>query len=220
VHELLKLLSQFDDAMPKWCFLKPSVKGLLFDVKKIEQFLNCMNGGCQIKIDGLSLDWENFVDHCADEGKVKEITLIGLVKKYGDDLPNKISQLEQYLVTDRHQAKVVLSTAHGCKGLEFRKVVLSDDFNLPFVDGKQKLANLTVMERERFSRARYWKDEMNLLYVAVTRAKIDLYVPKEVHDIFARKIDDFTASHADMDDTPHDDSNLQEEELCVFLAGD
>ncbi|EFP3712928.1 ATP-binding domain-containing protein, partial [Campylobacter jejuni] len=67
----------------------------------------------------------------------------------------------------QEQADLILSTGHKSKGLEWNNVEIIDDF----LNIKQELE-----EREQITIA---KEELNLLYVAVTRAKNSLNINKD-----------------------------------------
>ncbi|HFU7919836.1 TPA: ATP-binding domain-containing protein, partial [Escherichia coli] len=64
--------------------------------------------------------------------------------------------LRKHTVTNEQEADITVSTAHRSKGLEWSLVVLDDDF--------QDITDPLISEQER-------RDETNLLYVAVTRAR-------------------------------------------------
>jgi superfamily I DNA/RNA helicase len=66
---------------------------------------------------------------------------------------------------------VVLSTVHGSKGLEFDAVYIHDDF------GFEKL-----MEVKDFLANPRTTDELNMIYVAVTRAKKYLYLSESARE--------------------------------------
>ncbi len=71
-------------------------------------------------------------------------------------LPKKLELLRKHTVTNEQEADITVSTAHRSKGLEWSLVVLDDDF--------QDITDPLISEQER-------RDETNLLYVAVTRAR-------------------------------------------------
>ena len=219
VDELLQIYDRFHQAgcaMPAWAFLKAGATKML-DVAKIERYLKCAKGLCKLKIDGLNLVWDDFVDHCKEERKSTEMTLIGLVKAYGDALPLQIEQLKKYQVKCTKDAKILLSTAHGCKGLEFRRVLLGADFNLPTA-GPGKLVSFENLRKKKESLARFYKDEMNLFYVAVTRAKQNLYAPQEVHAIFSQKFPEFIDPSATKIDGKEPDLEGEDEEQGSLMA--
>ena len=71
-----------------------------------------------------------------------------------------------YKAVEPERADVLFSTAHKCKGLEFKRVRLANDFQKLLMAGKPiKTKNISL-------------DEFNLIYVSVTRAqeKLELSV--------------------------------------------
>lgn len=92
--------------------------------------------------------------------------IVRLVKLTRAAMPihQTVTRLKSILVKDERQAKLVLSTGHKSKGLEWDCVTINDDF-LP--SGK---------EWEGLSESQRWKyledtQTIQLLYVAITRAK-------------------------------------------------
>ncbi|UJR26727.1 hypothetical protein I4U23_008042 [Adineta vaga] len=104
--------------------------------------------------------FEKFSQEVADGellGKIK------LVQLHGHSLIEKIKQLQEKSCADITQAKIVLSTAHKAKGLEFPIVILADDF-LPR-SSDSTLEQLSLDEH---------RENLNILYVAATRATKEL----------------------------------------------
>jgi hypothetical protein len=73
--------------------------------------------------------------------------------------------------TQEENADIHILTAHKAKGLEWPDVVISDDFLPRFVD------------KEGMLRKEVQEEEINLLYVAVTRAKVSIELPFEISAI-------------------------------------
>ena len=95
------------------------------------------------------------------------LSKIECVKKYGDKLPGLIDLFKKYCTAELRQADYVFSTAHKSKGLEWKTVVLLEDF----VEIPGHLTNRHLEIEE---------DEKNLLYVALTRAKNNLVISKNI----------------------------------------
>jgi superfamily I DNA/RNA helicase len=95
----------------------------------------------------------------ADTTMDKEmIFLKEIVNKYHGKIENLFEKIKESSVDDIRMADIVLTTAHKAKGLEFDNVFLCNDFAI-FINDKGEI-NL-----------RGWKEEeINILYVAVTRA--------------------------------------------------
>ncbi|WP_369050197.1 UvrD-helicase domain-containing protein [Burkholderia gladioli] len=86
----------------------------------------------------------------ADDAEVK--ALVKVVEQYQNDVPSIYNALKA-AETPADRAAVTVATAHKSKGLEWEQVVLTDDFiSLPPEDDD------------------YDPEEVNLLYVAITRA--------------------------------------------------
>ena len=100
--------------------------------------------------------------------------LIDLVETYGNDLHERISTLKRMHVDDdeRQTADMVFSTVHRCKGLEYDEVRLAEDFMTDDAISKQLADDGSLVQRSRLN------EELNLLYVAVTRARSMLHIPE------------------------------------------
>lgn len=99
--------------------------------------------------------------------------MVEIVQAYGSEIPDLLQKLKSRHVDNPAEADVIFSTVHRCKGMEYDQVQLVDDFM-----SEEKLEKL--IEDESFNelqRARL-AEEINLLYVAVTRAKSLLFIPQ------------------------------------------
>ncbi|RZJ70802.1 MAG: ATP-dependent helicase [Flavobacterium sp.] len=101
--------------------------------------------------------------------------MIELVEKYGNAIPGMIKAIKAKHVEnkDKSKAEIVFSTVHRCKGMEYDAVLLADDFVT-----EEKVRRLREDKNalpEDFDRM---NEEINLLYVAITRAKTGLYIPE------------------------------------------
>ena len=96
-----------------------------------------------------------------------------IVKEYGDEIYGIIKSLKDLHVQDedKTKAEMIFSTVHRAKGMEYDEVYLVDDFVT-----EEKLEKLKDKE-EPINTAKFI-EEINLLYVAVTRAKYKLYIPE------------------------------------------
>jgi len=113
------------------------------------------------------LSYETIADQI-DDREMKQKA--AMVQKYGHDVPALVAQVCAAHTREPDQAQVFLSTAHKAKGREFEQVELSDgfiDLNNPRKD-------------ERGQPLPFDPQEVNLLYVAVTRAQRALQLPVEL----------------------------------------
>ncbi|MGE5400977.1 MAG: UvrD-helicase domain-containing protein [Ignavibacteriales bacterium] len=103
--------------------------------------------------------------------------LIDIVQEYGEELPALLKLLREKHVSDgdRDKADVIFSTVHRCKGLEYDEVTLEKDFisedTITRLIKKEGLSNID---------AAGLAEEINLLYVAVTRTRSKLNIPEEL----------------------------------------
>jgi hypothetical protein len=92
-----------------------------------------------------------------------------VVEKYQAGVPVQIENIRRSLVPTPEQAQVTLITAHRAKGLEWDNVVLCNDFCPLFDEETGKLKDIGPNRKTHVP-----ADEVNLLYVAATRAKRNL----------------------------------------------
>jgi F-box protein 18 (helicase) len=117
-------------------------------------------------------DYQEIVDLIKGDGEGagidKELEKhVKLVDEYGDQLPDLIDKLRRFCRSP-DVAQISLSTAHRAKGLEWRSVEMLDDF-----------ASLQT-ERESDPFDREYLEEINLIYVAMTRASDSVSYPTDL----------------------------------------
>lgn len=117
--------------------------------------------------------WALF-EHAAGRGDGEARRLLDIVERHGKHLPGILTRLG-HLHREREQdAALIISTAHKAKGREFDTVVVLDDFDDP--------ADL-VARRQRDAKWTTEADQqVNLLYVACTRATARLYLAPKLYD--------------------------------------
>jgi len=100
--------------------------------------------------------------------------MVEIVKEYGNSIPSIINKIkEKHIDTDdKKNAGMIFSTVHRCKGMEYDAVQIVDDFISE--EKLEKLVSDTTKEELDFDKL---NEEINLLYVAVTRARNRLYIP-------------------------------------------
>ena len=99
---------------------------------------------------------------------------VELIKQDVERANLMLNALEWSLSITDNDAKVFLTTAHGCKGLEFDHVMLADDF---------------VSAINAFGQGKPMLDsELYLLYVAITRPRMTLVLPDELHTALERNL--------------------------------
>ncbi len=104
-------------------------------------------------------------------------TMVELVKEYDNQIPDLIKTLKEMHVSDdrKAEAEVVFSTVHRCKGMEYDEVLLANDFLT-----ESKLDQLLTSNKQDEAYLSKLTEEINLLYVAITRTRNLLHLPIEL----------------------------------------
>lgn len=119
-------------------------------------------------------EYDDLKDYADDVEDAELQSICKIVEKYGHDIPRLITSIERHTVARLQSADVLLATTHKAKGFEFRRVKLKDDFT-DFYEEKNKRKMPETIPR----------DEINLYYVAVTRAKERLQVNRKLKRVLA-----------------------------------
>lgn len=110
-------------------------------------------------------------------------SLVEVVKKYQDDLPGYLKSLRGKCLPDenRHRAEMIYTTVHKSKGLEYPKVTLVRDFiNEKKIKNQLEEAELEKVPPDYDA----INEEINILYVGITRAMNEVIIPREIHPNF------------------------------------
>ncbi len=101
--------------------------------------------------------------------------MLEIVKEYGNEIPGIIRSIKEKHVKndEKEKAEMIFSTVHRCKGMEYDSIQLAGDF-IPY----KKLEKLKTEAKKDGSYLARLNEEINLLYVAITRTKNSLYIPE------------------------------------------
>lgn len=113
-----------------------------------------------------------------DDKELKSI--INVVEDYGSDIPRLVKNVQEGALKDLSLASIIMTTAHKSKGLEWDSVYLCNDFTdmmEKVTDGVSKKPDI---------------EEVNLLYVALTRAERCISLPESL-DKFLEEVRMFDA---------------------------
>jgi F-box protein, helicase, 18 len=119
-------------------------------------------------------DLEAYIEKTEDK---QLAMMVEVVKEYGNELPVILKLIRDKHVKDgeKEKADIVFSTVHRCKGIEYDEVTLADDFIT-----EARLNKIMNDKKEGDVDLARLNEEVNLLYVAVTRAKRLLYMPEDM----------------------------------------
>jgi superfamily I DNA/RNA helicase len=119
-------------------------------------------------------DLEDYIEKTEDVqlGLMSEI-----VREYGREIPGILREIKDKHVgnDERDQAEVIFSTVHRCKGMEYDAVELVDDFL-----SEERLEKILRDNKREHLNLRQLNEEVNLLYVAITRTKNRLSIPESL----------------------------------------
>ena len=91
-----------------------------------------------------------------------------IVEKYEEEIPDLIVKIREDSTSSEEESSLVISTAHRAKGKEWGRVSLADDFFE--IDPEEMNMNQLI-------------EEINLLYVSVTRAREELSLCSSVQKL-------------------------------------
>ncbi len=115
---------------------------------------------------------EDYIEKTED---VQLAMMVEIVGKYGNKIPDIIKSIKNKHIEndDKEKAEMIFSTVHRCKGMEYDAVELVNDFI-----SEEKLEKLKADKKAEAINATKLNEEINLLYVAVTRTKNSLHIPE------------------------------------------
>lgn len=121
--------------------------------------------------------WNEFAEAVEITQDVEFRILYKIVETYGYKLPDLVQAIRDNEVLDPSKAERILTTAHKSKGLDWDYVKLGDDFTAveAALNERKEKGRLTA-ETEQ---------EINLLYVALTRAKSRVFLNEDAKQLVA-----------------------------------
>lgn len=122
----------------------------------------------------------------AEQVKDKELLArISVVERFGDRVPYLAEAIKESQV-EAQRANISLCSAHKSKGLEWDRVVLADDFQaLMSKEALPKAMSFASCEEEVISVVE--AEEIRLLYVAITRARMNLKPSRSLEEFLRWK---------------------------------
>ncbi|MCX2561691.1 UvrD-helicase domain-containing protein [Acetobacter farinalis] len=159
-----------------------------------------------LKPEGAALDYASWRDlENAAEGRDGDPVakkLYYIVDKHKDTLNDKIRSIETLYRDNTENVRLVCATAHKAKGREFDAVIMLDDFLSPeewsrrrsqlmerVRKTEQDKGPLSSREKMRLKRdLENCDQEINLLYVACTRAKLTLSLPDALWQFWEKSV--------------------------------
>ena len=140
--------------------------------------LNLYNGKHTLIKDKLIREMKDLDDLEEYIKKTEEVQLammVEIVREYGNMIPGIINTIKQMHVEnhEKEKAEMIFSTVHRCKGMEYDSIQLVNDF---ITEEKLKKLSEDLKDDEIYSSK--INEEINLLYVAVTRTRNSIHIPE------------------------------------------
>ena len=140
-----------------------NITNILLNIKNSENFPFQTNNKLNI-----FNNYDDVKSHFTKIDNRKWLQRLSFFEEYGYSLIEFWIKLDKCIV-DRNEADIIISTTHQTKGMEFDNVCLSNDYIVFKFNDEGKI------------RCQVWDYETyNLIYVAITRAKHNLYINKEL----------------------------------------
>lgn len=183
---LLNAIAQWQHGELKTIYFEGNINSYTFadEGASLYDVLNLYNGKTdKIKdklIAGMKTlkELEDYIEKTEDSslGMIVEV-----VKEFGNKLPGLINELKTNHTAAREDADMIFSTVHRCKGMEYDEVTLLNDFineeKLKKYISQYGGEKITETDKNRLA------EEINILYVAITRAKNKLKIPPDINPL-------------------------------------
>lgn len=149
------------------------------DGASLYDILNLYNGNRILVRDKLIKKMRNLEELSEYIEKTEDVQLsmmVEIVKEYGNRIPGIIQEIkDKHLNNDQKQeAEMIFSTVHRSKGMEYDSIQIVNDFI-----SEETLEKLNEDKKTEIYDSKV-NEEINLLYVAVTRAKYIIYIPEDL----------------------------------------
>lgn len=140
--------------------------------------LNLYNGKNRLIRDKLikeMKDLNELEDYIEKTEDVQLGLMIEIVREYGNKIPSIIKKIKSKHVenNEKEKAEMIFSTVHRCKGMEYDAIQIVNDFIT-----EEKLEKLKADVKVEDISISKINEEINLLYVAVTRTKNSIHIPQ------------------------------------------
>ena len=123
---------------------------------------------------------EELEEYIKKTDDVQLAMMVEIVKEYDNKIPNIIKTIKEKHIDsdDKESAEMIFSTVHRCKGMEYDAIQIVNDFL-----SEEKLRKLVAgVKKDDLNYAKL-NEEINLLYVAITRSKNSLHIPETLMPI-------------------------------------
>jgi F-box protein, helicase, 18 len=144
----------------------------LYDVLSLFNFKHHLVKDNLIKSMKNLAELEDYIEKTED---MQLAMMVEIVKEYGNKIPSIINTIKERHINndDKENAEMIFSTVHRCKGMEYDAIQLVNDFITE--EKLEKLKSDKKMEEKSVAKL---NEEINLLYVAITRTRNSIHIPQ------------------------------------------
>lgn len=149
------------------------------DGASLYDVLNLLNGKKRLIRDKLIQQMGSLAELSEYIEKTNDVqlsTMVEIVNEYGNSIPDILKEIKgKHISSDnKNDADMIFSTVHKSKGMEYGSVNIVNDYIT-----EEKLEKINGDNNAGIQDAKI-NEEINLLYVAVTRAKNKVCIPEEL----------------------------------------
>ena len=149
----------------------------LYDVLNL---YNGKNANINDKLIGAMKDIDELEEYIERTDDKQLAMMVEIVKEYDNEIYDIIKLLKKLHTGDeeKNKAEMIFSTVHRAKGMEYDIVYLVNDFlsETKLLELKEKHKNDKTAPFDIHK----LNEDINLLYVAITRTRRDLYIPEDL----------------------------------------
>ena len=127
------------------------------------------------KLIGAMKDMQELEEYIEKTDDKQLAMMLEIVKEYGNDIPDIIKKIKEKHVDndEKEKAEMIFSTVHRCKGMEYDSVQIVNDFI-----NEKKIEKSGEEDKKEERNIDKLNEEINLLYVAVTRSRNSIHIPE------------------------------------------
>ena len=175
---LLKAIEYVTEKKTKDIYFEGNINSYTYadEGASLYDVLNLSKGKHQLvrdKMIGAMKDMDELQDYIEKTADVQLSMMVEIVQEYGDEIPGIIKEIKERHIDsdDKEKAALIFSTVHRCKGMEYDTIQLVNDFI-----NEEKIKKLKE-DKEKSIATDKLNEEINLLYVAITRTRNSIYIP-------------------------------------------
>ena len=136
-------------------------------------------------------DWKSLLNYVNETEDAELTTAIKVINSYShkdgiESFPEAIDEIREHTTDNKEYADLCLCTAHKSKGLTFTEPIFLENDFIKITETLSKINGCIARgeDEELQSVISQINQDINLLYVALTRAKGEIYLNKDLSEFF------------------------------------